>query len=51
MTFQHQKSSLEVAKFLEAHPFVASVRHPGLPSHPQYELAKKQVGPRAQFFF
>ena len=41
--FQHQKNSLAVGKFLETHPFVTLVRHPGLPSHPQYELAKRQV--------
>lgn len=39
---QHSKNSLVVAKFLESHPKVKSVLHPGLPSHPQHELAKKQ---------
>lgn len=32
----------EVASWLEAHPKVARVFYPGLPSHPQYELAKTQ---------
>ena len=35
-------SSLELARWLEAQPNVARVYYPGLPSHPQYELAKKQ---------
>ncbi|XP_018011350.1 cystathionine gamma-lyase [Hyalella azteca] len=39
---QHGKSSLAVAKFLEQHPAVEKVLHPGLPSHPQHELAKRQ---------
>lgn len=29
--------------FLEGHPCVEKVRHPGLPSHPQHELLKKQA--------
>jgi O-succinylhomoserine sulfhydrylase len=36
-------SALEVARFLEAHPKVARVVHPFLPSHPQHELAKRQM--------
>ncbi|MET7334512.1 PLP-dependent aspartate aminotransferase family protein [Nonomuraea sp. NPDC005650] len=32
-----------VARFLEDHPRVLSVRYPGLPSHPQYALAKRQM--------
>lgn len=32
-----------VAEFLAAHPKVAKVNYPGLPSHPSYELAKKQM--------
>lgn len=34
---------LEAASFLEKHPKVARVYYPLLPSHPQYELAKKQM--------
>jgi O-succinylhomoserine sulfhydrylase len=34
---------LAVAKMLESHPEVEQVRYPFLPSHPQYELAKKQM--------
>lgn len=35
-------SAAQVASWLEAHPKVARVFYPGLPSHPQYELAKTQ---------
>ncbi|XP_053950929.1 cystathionine gamma-lyase [Anastrepha ludens] len=40
---QHQKSSIAVAKFLEAHPFVEKVLHPALASHPQHQLTLKQT--------
>ncbi len=36
-------SSLRVATWLQEHPAVASVRYPYLPSHPQYELARRQM--------
>jgi cystathionine gamma-lyase len=39
----HMKNALKVARFLEAHPKVAKVLHPGLPSHPQHEIALKQT--------
>ncbi|HXE37319.1 MAG TPA: O-succinylhomoserine sulfhydrylase [Azonexus sp.] len=35
-------NALQLAAWLEAHPKVARVFYPGLPSHPQYELAKTQ---------
>ena len=35
-------NALQLARWLEAHPKVARVFYPGLPSHPQYELARKQ---------
>jgi len=38
-----QNSAMKVAEFLQAHPKVAWVKYPGLPSHPQYTLAKKQM--------
>jgi methionine-gamma-lyase len=38
-----QKSAMEVAKYLEQHPKVAWIKYPGLASHPQHELAKKQM--------
>ncbi|SDC52164.1 Cystathionine beta-lyase/cystathionine gamma-synthase [Paenibacillus sp. UNCCL117] len=40
---QHQESALQVAAFLEAHPLVERVLYPGLASHPQHELAKRQM--------
>jgi methionine-gamma-lyase len=36
-------SALTVARFLESHPKVARVDYPGLPSHPQHELARRQL--------
>ena len=39
---QHSENALAVAKFLETHPDVKEVFYPGLESHPQYALAKKQ---------
>ena len=39
----HQKSALTVARFLEQHTGVASVFYPGLESHPQHELACRQM--------
>ena len=36
-----QENALILAKRLENHPKVLKVRYPGLPSHPQYEIAKK----------
>ncbi|KAL4716847.1 hypothetical protein ACJJTC_012658 [Scirpophaga incertulas] len=39
---RHRASSLVVARWLQHHPMVTEVLHPGLPLHPQYEIAKKQ---------
>jgi len=36
------QSALRLAQWLQAHPAVERVYYPGLPSHPQHELAKKQ---------
>jgi cystathionine beta-lyase/cystathionine gamma-synthase len=36
-------SALAVAKFLERHPRVARVHYPGLPSHPDHRLARRQM--------
>lgn len=35
---QHMKNGFAVARFLEGHPCVEKVIHPGLPSHPQHEV-------------
>lgn len=39
----HQENALKIAAYLEKHPKVKRVFYPGLPSHPQYELAKRQM--------
>jgi len=39
----HQKNALKVAKMLEASEKVQKVVYPGLPSHPQHELAARQM--------
>lgn len=40
---EHQASALHLAHVLEAHPQVERVYYPGLSSHPQHELAKRQM--------
>jgi len=40
------ESALHVARHLAAHPKIARVRYPGLPDHPQHEVAKRQFGGR-----
>lgn len=40
---QHGENALELARRLEAHPAVAKVFYPGLPSHEHHGLAKKQM--------
>jgi O-succinylhomoserine sulfhydrylase len=40
---RHCKNALEIAVRLEGHPAVAWVKYPFLPSHPQYDIAKKQM--------
>jgi cystathionine beta-lyase/cystathionine gamma-synthase len=40
---QHEENALAVARFLQDHPQVATVNYPGLPSHPQHDLAKRQM--------
>lgn len=39
----HHKNALRIAEWLEAHPKILRVNHPGLKSHPQYELAQRQM--------
>jgi methionine-gamma-lyase len=39
----HQENAFAVAKALEADPKITRVMYPGLPSHPQHELAKRQM--------
>jgi cystathionine gamma-lyase len=40
---QSSASALSIAHWLEGQPRVARVLYPGLPSHPQYELARRQM--------
>jgi cystathionine gamma-synthase/methionine-gamma-lyase len=43
---QHCESAMTVARWLESHPKVSRVLYPGLPSHPQHELAKQLLDGR-----
>ena len=48
----HCANATAVAQFLEDHPAVANVIYPGLESHPQYELARRQMaGPGGMVSF
>lgn len=38
---RHSENAIKIARFLDSHPKVKSVSHPGLPSHPDHELYKK----------
>ena len=40
---KHCENALKVAEFLESHPQINWVKYPFLKSHPQYEVAKKQM--------
>jgi len=40
---QHTANGLAIAQFLETHPKVTRVIYPGLPSHPQHALARRQM--------
>ena len=39
----HERNALAVARWLDAHPKVERTIYPGLPTHPQHELAKRQM--------
>ncbi len=39
----HAENAMKIAKYLEKHPLVEKTVYPGLESHPQYALAKKQM--------
>ncbi|MCP2604968.1 cystathionine gamma-synthase [Candidatus Aminicenantes bacterium AH-873-B07] len=39
----HNQNALAIARYLESHPKVRKTYYPGLSTHPQYELAKKQM--------
>lgn len=40
---RHCQNALEIAQFLESHPKISKVLYPLLESHPQYDIAKKQM--------
>lgn len=40
---RHAQNALALADWLEEQPGIAAVRYPHLPSHPQYDLAKRQM--------
>jgi cystathionine gamma-synthase len=40
---RHNENGQRVARFLEEHPTVRRVYYPGLPSHPDYEIARRQM--------
>jgi cystathionine gamma-lyase len=40
---RHAQSAMEIARYLEKHPNVERVIYPGLESHPQHQLARKQM--------
>jgi len=40
---RHNYNALKIAEYLESHPRVEKMNYPGLKSHPQHELAKKQM--------
>lgn len=40
---RHSDNGFEVAKYLETHPLVDKIYYPGLSSHPQYDLATRQM--------
>lgn len=49
---QHAANAQVIAEYLEAHDLVERVVYPGLPSHPQYELAQRQMsGPGGMITF
>ena len=39
----HEQNAIKIASFLESHPKVERVVYPGLKSHPQHDLAKRQM--------
>ena len=40
---RHCANAARIAEFLEAHPRIEKVYYPGLPGHPQHELARRQM--------
>jgi len=40
---RHNENGIRIAEYLQSHPLVNRAWYPGLPSHPQHELAKRQM--------
>lgn len=40
---QHEKNTIQVVDFLKAHPKIKKINYPGLTSHPQYKITRKQM--------
>ncbi len=40
---RHCENAQKIAEYLQSHPKVSQVNYPGLPTHPQHELAKRQM--------
>ncbi len=40
---RHNDNGMRIAGFLQAHPAVRAVHYPGLPSHPEHDLARRQM--------
>ncbi|MDH5406272.1 MAG: aminotransferase class V-fold PLP-dependent enzyme [Candidatus Aminicenantes bacterium] len=40
---RHSSNAMTIARYLEKHPKIASVNYPGLESHPQHEVARRQM--------
>ncbi|MFC5652556.1 trans-sulfuration enzyme family protein [Paenibacillus solisilvae] len=47
---RHEASGLQVAEFMSSQPYVSRVNHPGLASHPQYELGLSQMSGSSSLF-
>lgn len=47
---RHESSGLKVAEYVSRQRYVAKINHPGLPNHPQYELAKTQMSGTGSLF-
>jgi cystathionine beta-lyase/cystathionine gamma-synthase len=47
---RHEESGLQVAEYIGKHGYVSRVNHPGLPSHPQYELGLSQMSGFSSLF-
>ena len=40
---RHNTNTMALAEYLSSHPKIAAVHYPGLPSHPQHDLARRQM--------